>query len=377
MKKIYFIICYLCVFGFYSHGESFNLKAQFFFFLFFSANFFFTLYYKITKKKALIYNVFFFTILLFLTIYSFFVNGIKLKVFTDIIQIMNIFFVSQIIRELTSIELNNFLKTTILVSVLAGVYSFLIFGLSQQRFAPVSYVIPVASYFYYHKKDSKWITIVIIIFSFLLILLSGRRANLLLSFLGMLFVLFIFKKKLATIISLAIIFLFLNKGQIFDYLKNSSYPTLNRIALLDKDDQSMATRYKEVRTVLNKFEKEANIVTYIFGFGAAEYYQFERIWDLEYEERHHVHFTPINLYFRHGLFGLLFVLIVAVKVFKLIIIKKNDDYKLFTILIIITLIDSLFRSLFVEFYGIFFLGMSLTLSKKINYSLKEKSKLIK
>ena len=68
---------------------------------------------------------------------------------------MNIFFVSQIIRELTSIELNNFLKTTILVSVLAGVYSFLIFGLSQQRFAPVSYVIPVASYFYYHKKDSK------------------------------------------------------------------------------------------------------------------------------------------------------------------------------------------------------------------------------
>ena len=121
--------------------------------------------------------------------------------------------------------------------------------------------------------------------------------------------------------------------------------------------------------MLDKFEKEGTFVTYIFGFGAAEYYQFERIWDLQYEERHHIHFTPINLYFRHGFFGLLFILIVLYKVIKLIRIKKDDDYKLFTILIIMTLIDSLFRSLFVEFYGIFFLGMSLALYKKINNSL--------
>lgn len=372
MKRLYFLISYLVIFGFYSHGESFNIKAQITFFIFFLINFFTASFLALGKKIVKTHNVLFGMLILFIFFYSIFQNGIKFKVLTDIIQLLNIFFISQVVKKLTLDELENFLKISIIIALFAGIYSYFFYGLIGKRFAPVSYVVPIITYYYYLREKSKLKKIIIILSSFVLILISGRRANLILSLIGMLFVLFIFRKRLAYTLSFIVLAIFLNKDHVFDYLGESQYPTLKRLSYLSKDDQSMDTRYSEVKTITEKFSKENSVLVYLFGFGAAEYYNFQRLWDLKYETRHHIHFSPMNLYFRHGIVGVFFILIVLYKLLRLILKKKNDFSKLVTILIVMTIIDSMFRSLFVEFYGILFIGISLTLNKLIDFETEKR-----
>ena len=316
MFKLYCLLVFISVFGLNSYGESLNLYGQLSYFLLSISNLLLGFYVSI--KKISFKNINYGLILLFTFIYSIFLNGFNGKIITDIIQVVNVLLIAHIFKRKDKDQIIRFVTSICYILFFAGIFSWLFYGLNGIRFQPISYVVIIVFFYKLYFEKFKWTYLIILILSFLIIIDSGRRTNILLSIIGVLFLFYYFKKRFFIIIVLMSCFLFINRDSIQESFQKSEYKTIKRLSIKNSKDQSLDTRFHEVNSVLREFNDENSIIKYIFGFGTGAEYFFinpDRNNPDFYinpnnenidEYKHHVHFSPVNWYFRHGVLGVVF-----------------------------------------------------------------------
>lgn len=367
MFKFYILIIVIAHLGLYTYGESLNMQGELSYLVFTLNNLFFASYYSFKNKIKTRYIV----ILLFF-VFTFFYgllrNGFSIDAITDTLQMTNIITMAIILNSLTYTEIKKLIAFLVMTSIIAGVYSYLTFGIYGQRFKPVSYIASIYVYYQWiSTKNKKYLLLLILCLG--LIMVSGRRTNLLLTILGVVF-LFIYRKPKTSLVIFILLCPFLVfKDTILNKLAESEYKTVKRIAVgFTKKDQSMDIRFAEVNSAFKELNKNIPL-NYMLGRGVGATYKLESeftITDIRISEKlnetHHIHFTPVNIFFKYGIITLVFItyLLFNLRVYYK---DKREVLLIFTLFILMTIIDSFFRSIFVDIFGVLFIALGLNKKK--------------
>lgn len=367
MFKIYILVTLLAHLGLYTYGESLNLQGEISYLIFTLNNFFFAFWYSLKNKIKASYLILF-SFFLFTFFYGFLRNGLSVDVITDTLQMVNIITMAIILKNLTYENIKKLIFFLVLGSLIAGVYSYFQYGIYGSRFKPVSYIASIYLYYkWINTKNKKYLLLLLLCIA--LIMVSGRRTNLLLTIIGVIF-LFIKRKPKTAIIILILItpFLFF-KDTIINKLAKSEYKTVKRLAVgFTKTDQSMNIRFAEVNSSFKEMNKNV-FLNYLLGRGVGATYKLEsdfKITDTRISNKldttHHIHFTPVNLFFKYGIiamFLMMYFLFNLRNYFK----DKREEIFIFTLFILVTLVDSFFRSIFVDIFGILFIALGINRKK--------------
>ncbi len=362
MFKLYYLIVFISIFGLNTYGEDLNLYGQVSYLLLTLANVFLALFLSVKKisQKNIIYGI----IIVGIIFYSIILNGFNVKIITDVLQVANVLLIAFIFKNKNKNQIMHFITNVCYILFFAGVYSWGFYGLKGIRFQPISYVVIILFFYKVVFIKFKWKYFLILVISFLIILYSGRRTNIVLSFIGIAFLFYFFKRRIFNYGFLFFCLLLFNRDNIQESFSKSDYKTLKRLAIKTDKDQSIDTRYYEVKSVFRKFNNANSLTKYTFGFGTgAEYFFKSPIVRKKNEFKHHVHFTPINLYFRHGFLGVIFFMMMVFNTAKGFLTYKDEYLIIITILILTTIVDSLLRSVLVDFFGIFFFGLSFIIKR--------------
>ena len=360
MFKLFLYINILAHFGLYTYGETLNFQGELSYLLFTLNNFIFAFLFSIKNKIKQTYilaGLFF----IFTLFYGLIRNGLSVDLITDTLQIFNIITLAIVLKNLDNDSILQLIYYLAITSIVAGLYSYLQYGTLGLRFKPVHYIAAIFMYYLWiEKKQKRYLFLLFTCIA--LILVSGRRTNLLLTFMGILILLLKTKPKYL-LLMLLFIPLFFFKDSIIENLTKSEYKTVKRLANgLTKNDESMEIRFAEVNSAIREMNKKP-LLNYTFGRGVGATYKLEssflirdrRISEKQ-DETHHIHFSPMNLFFKYGTALILFITYFffnMLRFFK----KGSNVIFLFGLFILMTLIDSLFRSVFVDIFGILFLAL--------------------
>lgn len=367
MFKIYLLIISISHLGLYTYGESLNMQGEISFLLFTLNNLFFSLWYSLKNKIKATYivMVLFFVFTFF---YGVLRNGLSVDVFTDTLQMINVITMAVILNNLTYAQIKKLIAFLVITSIIAGVYSYLQFGVDGDRFKPVSYIASIYVYYkWINTKEKKYLFLLILCVS--LIMVSGRRTNLLLTILGVIFLFLNRKPKTAIIIFLIITPFLFFKDTIINKLEQSQYKTVKRIAVgFTKRDQSLDIRFAEVNSAFKEMNKNY-FLNYLLGRGVGATFKLESDFSItdtrisnKLDNTHHIHFTPVNLFFKYGLISVflgMYLLFNLRNYHK----DKREEIIILTLFIFVTLIDSFFRSIFVDIFGVLFIALGLNKKK--------------
>lgn len=359
------------IFFFYSYGEELNLLGRLTFLYFFLLNLVFAL---IVFKKEYFRDKRYRIILLiygFILSYSLLLNYLSTDLITDYFQILNIMLVFIIFsHEDWRSNFYDFIKFSVPIAIAAGVFSHYYFGMRLgMRFQPISNI--VFSFLLYQllfidlSRWKKAITISLLLIIIINILGSGRKTNLLFLLVNIGFFLWVYKPKLVLFFSALVLAFLISVNFSMDFLFSGDSPTQKRLEYLVKNGIELGQRGDEVRSAFTTMKDNGDFYKYIVGNGSGTTYNYASY--LEYDQRKHIHFTPMNLYFRYGIFGLsFFVLMIGSLIYTFRKIKFKKHFAILFMCLFITFIDSLLRSTMVDFYNIIFLGLILLYNKDLD-----------
>ncbi len=358
LLRIYFIITLIAHFLFYSLGEgtSYLIKIVY---LVFSVNniVFFYIFTKNNQKRFFLAYFILFLIIL----YGIIRNGLNLNAITDFVQILNILCSIVIIRQVSKKDILFIIYLFVLISFIASFISFIEYEFYRINYKSISYIAPVFIFYKFLTTKNK-LFLIIFGLSFFILLVNGKRTNLILSIFGVIVLILKYKPIL---FSYAFITLFLTIIiSNASCIKNIDFKTMTRIKEGIKDgDQSLMIRYAEIKSAFKETLKKPTI-NLLFGKGVGSFYKLEsnfkitdkRILD-KINKTRHIHVSPMNLFFKYGVVGVFFMSLFLIKLGKHLSAHSITSF-IIALCIFLTFLDSLFRSVFVDILGVFFIALT-------------------
>ena len=366
LLKVYIFITIILHFLYYSLGRYLDSRLETIYLIFSINNIIFSILFFIREDKFKYILAFSFIILS--VFYGYLRNGFNLNIITDTVQIVNIFCLVVILKHIDKELLLKAILLLAITSLLAGIVSYFNLGYFQFGFKPISHVAPVFI-FYKFLTNKKFLYLLIFILCFFLLLVNGRRTNLILCVLGITLLLLKYKPVLFiySILTFSIIFFgatHLNKS------KHIEFESLNRIIDGVKGkNESLLIRYAEVKSSLKEMNKKP-ILNFLFGRGVGSTFKLEANFEItdkrileKIDNTRHIHFSPMNLFFKYGIISILYIIyfcILLINHFR----EKDFSFFLLSLCILLTLIDSFFRSVFVDTLSLLFIALCFCVQSK-------------